>query len=173
MSAESQDARGEREARRASDAETFSLERYVSAALDPDLSERAIYGAIVVSMLRALHALDAQTQRRILDREPPLTGKRRWDALVAASAEHFARRHGHPPAPWMNAPERFLDEPWIASDSHGYSRWEALLYCPGAFTRHGTPVHPSDLDPRGGSAAWRPDGCEATTFSETSWMDRQ
>ncbi len=122
-------------------------------------------------MPRALHALDAHTQRRILDREPPLTGKRRWDALLAASAEHFATRHGHPPAPWMNAPERFVDEPWIASDSHGYSRFEALLYCPGAFTRHGTPVHPSDLDPRGGSAAWRPDGCEATTFGETSSMD--
>lgn len=173
MSAEAQHPRGEREARRARDAETFSLERYVSAALDPDLSERAIYGAIVVSMPRALHSLDAQTQRRILDREPALTGKRRWDALVAASAEHFARRHGHPPAPWMNAPERFLHEPWIASDCDDCSRWEALLYCPGAFTRHGTPVHPSDLDPRGGSAAWRPDGCEATTFSETSWMDKQ
>ena len=171
MSAEPQHARGEREARSAGDAETFSLERYASAALDPDLSQRAIYGAIVVSMPRALHALDAHTQRRILDREPPLTGKRRWDALLAASAEHFATRHGHPPAPWMNAPERFVDEPWIASDSHGYSRFEALLYCPGAFTRHGTPVHPSELDPRGGSAAWRPDGCEATTFGETSSMD--
>ena len=89
--------------------------------------------------------------------------------MLAASAEHFAERHGHARQPWMNEPERFLDTPWVPIEQGHDSRWEAALYCPGAFTRHGTPMHPSDLDSRGGlDDPWKPDCCEATTFREDS-----
>lgn len=147
--------------------EPFSLADYAKLAQTQDLSAESIYRAIVCDLPRSLHQLDAEAQRRILSKAPPLSHTP-WDALLAATAEHFAERHGHKTPPWTNEPERFLDRPWHPKAQHHYRRWEAALYCPGAFTRHGTPIHPSDLDARGGDKPWKPDGCEATTFLEDS-----
>ncbi|MCY4351347.1 MAG: hypothetical protein OXC25_16020 [Thiotrichales bacterium] len=151
--------------------EPFSLADYARLAQAKHLSADSIYRAIVCNLPRTLHQLDAETQRRILSKAPPLTATP-WDALIAAVAEHFAERHGHEAPPWTNERERFLDKPWHAKTKFHYRQWEAALYCPGAFTRHGTPVHPSDLDSRGGDEPWRPDGCEATTFLEDSEIFR-
>ena len=147
--------------------EPFSLADYAALAQRKDLSIDSIYRAIVCNLPRCLHQLDAETQRRILNKAPPL-GRTPWDALLAAVAEHFAERHGHETPAWTNERERFLDTPWHPMAQHHYDRWETALYCPGAFTRHGTPIHPSDLDARGGDEPWKPDGCEATTFLEDS-----
>ena len=106
-----------------------------------------------------------------LRKAPPLQGTP-WDALLAATAEHFATRHGLAHQPWMNEPERFLDTPWMPLEQGHYRRWETALYCRGAFARHGTPVHPSDLDSRGGDEPWKPDCCDATTFAEPSELLR-
>ena len=95
-----------------------------------------------------------------------------FNPFVLRQAEHFAERHGHEAPPWTNERERFLDKPWHAKTKFHYRRWEAALYCPGAFTRHGTPIHPSDLDSRGGDEPWKPDCCEATTFLEDSEIFR-
>ena len=147
--------------------EPFSLADYAALAQGKDLSVDSIYRAIVCNLPRCLHQLDAETQRRILNNAPPL-GHTPWDALLAAVAEHFAERHGHEIPAWTNERARFLDTPWHPRAQHHYDRWETALYCPGAFTRHGTPIHPSDLDARGGDEPWKPDGCEATTFLEDS-----
>ena len=147
--------------------EPFSLADYAALAQREDLSVDSIYRSVVCNLPRCLHQLDAETQRRILNKAPPL-GHTPWDALLAAVAEHFAERHGHEVPAWTNEGARFLDTPWHPKAQHNYRRWEAALYCPGAFTRHGTPIHPSDLDARGGDEPWKPDGCEATTFLEDS-----
>ena len=131
----------------------ITLESYAAVAGAPGWTEADIYRAIVCNLPRRLHALDAKTRRSVLRKGPPLTGTR-WDALLAATAEHVARRHGHPTEPWMDERERFLDTPWLASARLPHMRWEALCYAPAAFIRHGTPVHPSDLDPRGGDEVW-------------------
>ena len=151
--------------------EPFSLADYAGLAQRKDLSTDSIYRAVVCDLPRCLHQLDAETQRRILSKAPPLTATP-WDALIAAVAEHFAERHGHEAPPWTNERERFLDKPWHARTKLHYRQWEAALYCPGAFTRHGTPIHPSDLDSRGGDEPWKPDCCEATTFLEDSEIFR-
>ena len=151
--------------------EPFSLADYAQLAQRKDLSVDSIYRAIVCDLPRSLHQLDAETQRRILSKAPSLTATP-WDALIAAVAEHFAERHGHETPPWTNERERFLDKPWHAKTKFHYRQWEAALYCPGAFTRHGTPIHPSDLDSRGGDEPWKPDCCEATTFLEDSEIFR-
>lgn len=136
-----------------SDKEPVTLDAYARLAQSPDYSDADICRAIVCNLPRRLHALEAPTRRRVLKKAPPLTGTP-WDALLAATAEHIARRHGDPQEPWMDEPERFLDTPWLASTRLHFMRWEALCYAPAAFVRHGTPIHPSDLDPRGGDAPW-------------------
>ena len=138
------------------DGESVTLDSYARLALRPDWTESDIYRAIVCNLPRRLHGLDAQARRKVLKRAPPLTGTP-WDALLAASAEHVARRHADPPEPWMDEPERFLDTPWFANAKLHFMRWEALCYAPAAFMRHGTPIHPSDLDARGGDEPWRDD----------------
>ena len=148
-------------------AEPFSLADYARLSASKELSTRTIYYAIVCNLLRTLHQLETEVQERILRKAPPLQGTP-WDALLAATAEHFATRHGLAHHPWMNEPERFLDTPWMPLEQGHYARWETALYCAGAFARHGTPVHPSDLDSRGGDEPWKPDCCEATTFAEPS-----
>ena len=133
--------------------EGVTLESYAAIMTAPDWTDADIYRAIVCNLPRRLHALSAEGRRAVLRQAPPLTGTP-WDALLAATAEHVARRHGHRTEPWMDEPARFLDVPWVASARLPHMRWEALCYAPAAFIRHGTPIHPSDLDPRGGDRAW-------------------
>ena len=135
------------------DREPMTLESYTLLAERADWSDADIYRAIVCNLPRRLHALDAQTRRTVLSKAPPLTGTR-WDALLAATAEHVARRHADPLEPWMDEPERFLDTPWLANTRLHFMRWEALCHAPAAFVRHGTPIHPSDLDARSGDDEW-------------------
>ena len=138
---------------RQADREPITLESYARVVQEPDWTDEDRYRAIVCNLPRRLHALDAATRSRVLKKAPPLTGTQ-WDALLAATAEHVASRHGHPPEPWMDAPERFVAIPWFAHTPLHFMRWEALLFTPAAFVRHGTPVHPSDLDARGGDEPW-------------------
>ena len=64
---------------------------------------------IIHDLPRHFITLDRDAQRRVLEQAPPLTGTA-WDALLAAMAEHLAELHGHPVQPWMDEPERFVDE---------------------------------------------------------------
>lgn len=137
-----------------------TLEGYASIVGRPDWTDADIYRTIVCNLPRWLHALGAREHSAVLKRAPGLTGTH-WDALLAAVAEHVAHRHGHPSEPWMDEPERFLDTPWMPSTTLDYMRAEALAYAPAAFLRHGTPVHPTNLDPRGGDPVWNaPPGAE-------------
>ena len=135
------------------DACPVTLATYAAVVEDPDWPDTDVYRAIVCNLPRRLHALDVAARRKVLAKAPPLTASP-WDALLAATAEHVARRHGDPPPPWVDAPERFVKTPWFANAKLHFMRWEALVFTPAAFIRHGTPVHPSDLDPRGGDATW-------------------
>ena len=136
--------------------EPVTLDAYARLADSPGWTDAEIYRAIVCNLPRRLHAMEAATRRAVLRRAPPLTGTP-WDALLAATAEHVARRHAEPLEDWMNEPERFLDTPWFANTRLHFMRWEALCYAPAAFVRHGTPIHPSDLDARGGDEPWSDD----------------
>ena len=129
------------------------LAGYARLATDSGWSDAERYRAIVCNLPRAMHGLDRQSRRAVLKKAPPLTGTP-WDALLAAMAEHIAQRHGDPLEPWMNEPERFVSIPWFGGTKLELMRVESLFMTPGAFARHGTPVHPSDLDERGGDAPW-------------------
>ena len=56
--------------------------------------------------------LTEEEQREVMESAPPLTGTR-WDALLAATAEHICELHGHPVQSWMEEKERFLNETWV------------------------------------------------------------
>ena len=106
---------------------------------------------IVHDLPRQFMSLSRDAQRRVLEQGPPLTGTD-WDALLAAMAEHLAELHDHPVQPWMDEPDRFLDETWVL-DSDTSIRLNAL-----AFVRHGTVIDPRDLDARGGEfREWVPE----------------
>ncbi|MDD9981643.1 MAG: hypothetical protein OXU81_09840 [Gammaproteobacteria bacterium] len=119
-------------------------------------SEDTLARMFIHDLPRAFNMLGAETQRRVLDDAPPLTGTR-WDALLAAMAEHLAELHGHPTQPWMDEPERFLDETWVLDDEPSI-RLNALAFGPPAFVRHGAVIDPRDLDARGGERhEWVPE----------------
>ena len=83
---------------------------------------------IVHDLPRQFMSLSRDAQRRVLEQGPPLTGTA-WDALLAAMAEHLAELHDHPVQPWMDEPERFLDETWVL-DSNTSIRLNALAFGP-------------------------------------------
>src|SRR5579875_123997 len=45
--------------------------------------------------------------------EPPLTGSREWDALLAGVVEWLSGLYGLKVPAWTSAPERFLDAWWF------------------------------------------------------------
>ena len=79
------------------------------------------------------------------------------NALLAATAEHICELHGHPVQPWMDEPERFLNETWILAWTPSI-RSNALAFAPPAFVRHGAVPDPCEFDERGGERReWVPE----------------
>jgi hypothetical protein len=82
-------------------------------------------------------------QPSLLQDEPPPVGDERWDALLAALAEHLAAQHDLAPPPW--AESRVLRQPWFPAEL-AVQRAEALVWTPAAFAKHGVYLSARDLD---------------------------
>jgi len=80
----------------------------------------------------------------LVDPEPPLTGSGRFDALLAAIAEHITSRFGTPAPLWTATTERFLPAPWWVSPLPS-ARIQAMLWTPAAFRRRGIYFDRADL----------------------------
>lgn len=76
--------------------------------------------------------------------EPPTTGDQRYDALLAAIAEHIATRYGLPGPLWSITADRFLHSPWWVS-TLASARSQALLWTPASFRRRGIYLDRHDL----------------------------
>jgi hypothetical protein len=132
----------------------LSLTEYTNA-INERWNDADIERAILHDLPRRFHALPSDEQAALLAGPPPLTGTR-WDALLAATAEHLAEVHGQPLPEWLEEPARRLDQPWALPKSRRIRR-NAILYAPAAFVRHGALPDPRDLDARGGEhRAWVP-----------------
>ena len=132
----------------------LSLVEY-TGAVEAGWTDQELLRAILHDLRRRFHALTSADQDTVLKRAPPLTHTR-WDALLAATAEHIAGLHGQPLPEWIDEPERFLGETWVVTGVHGI-RMDALAFAPAAFIRHGALPDPRDLDYRGGEhRAWLP-----------------
>lgn len=71
-----------------------------------------------------------------LAEEPPPTGDRRFDAMLAALAEHLSLREDLPAPGWCTGSTRFLDRFWFVSTTPGF-RAVSLAQAPAAFKRRG------------------------------------
>ena len=133
----------------------LSLQDYANA-VKQGWPEDDLGRAIIHDLPRRFHALSEDGQRQVLKNAPTLTGTR-WDALLAATAEYLCELHGHSVQPWMDEPERFLDETWVLAWTPSI-RSKALAFAPPAFVRHGAVPDPRELDERGGERReWVPE----------------
>jgi hypothetical protein len=85
----------------------------------------------------------AEAQPSLLRDEPTPVGDERWDALLAALAEHLAAAFDLAPPPW--AESRVLRRPWFPAQLQ-VQRTEALVRAPAAFRKHGVYLSVRDLD---------------------------
>jgi hypothetical protein len=78
----------------------------------------------------------------LLRDEPPPTGDTRWDALLAAIADHLAEAGTSPPPPWTAS--RVLTDHWYPAPLQA-QRDDARTTAPPAFRRHGVYLSATDL----------------------------
>ncbi|MGH3581017.1 MAG: hypothetical protein ACRDUB_05490 [Mycobacterium sp.] len=76
--------------------------------------------------------------------EAPMVGDIRFDALLAAAAEHIAIRCGQPGPRWTVGAGRFLAEPWWVCDLPS-ARAEAAVSTPAPFRHRGVFIAGRDL----------------------------
>lgn len=79
----------------------------------------------------------------LLNDEPPPLGDERWDALLAALAEHLAAKHDLAPPAWTEP--RVLRRPWFPAELR-VQRADALVRAPAAFRKHGVYLSAADLE---------------------------
>lgn len=80
----------------------------------------------------------------LITAEPPLTGDKRFDALLAAAAEYLAGRYGLPGPLWTITVDRFLWRAWWISTLPS-ARVQAVLWTPASFRRRGVYLDRHDL----------------------------
>jgi hypothetical protein len=77
--------------------------------------------------------------------EPLRVDGDRWDALLAAVAEHLAYEADAPAPSWVRGPGReWTGKVWWVVDLPSARPW-ALAHSPAAFRRRGIFLHPDDL----------------------------
>jgi hypothetical protein len=82
-------------------------------------------------------------QTALLLDEPPSVGDERWDALLAALAEHLAAKDDLAPPTWAEL--RVLGRPWFPAELR-VQRADALVHAPAAFRKHGVYLAAADLE---------------------------
>jgi transcriptional regulator with XRE-family HTH domain len=114
----------------------------ICAASDPTRRRR-----LVLDFITRYNATDLIARRALVLDPPASTGDQRWDALLAAIAEHVAFEDAFDAPTWCATPERFLDAAWFWVDLPSVRR-RALISAPTAFRRRNVWVDRSDLDRR-------------------------
>lgn len=82
------------------------------------------------------YAAGAADRAALLAIRPEPVGDRRFDAYLAALAEHLAIRYDLPVPPWVNEPDRFLDQWWFPTAFKSLHAL-ALVQSPASFRRRG------------------------------------
>lgn len=76
--------------------------------------------------------------------EPAATGDERYDAILAALAEHYLAEEDLPLPAWIDREGRSLAEQWFVDDSP-YARQHDRDQTPAAFLRHGVVLAATEL----------------------------
>lgn len=80
-----------------------------------------------------------------IDAEPAPTGERRFDAYLAALAEHLAVTEGLSVPRWTADPDRFLDRFWFVSTVEGFRALQ-IAESPPSFRRRGIFIAAGSLE---------------------------
>jgi transcriptional regulator with XRE-family HTH domain len=113
------------------------------AAAIADLDDESSRLRLVFEFLRGA-ADDGHPLRLLVAAEPALTGDDRFDALLAAVAEHLCVHAGIAPPGWVQQPRRFLEGMWWVVDLPS-ARSQALVNAPASFRRRGVMLDRHDL----------------------------
>ena len=118
--------------------------------IDNALSDSERFRMLLSDLARRFHNSSRDRQEYALREPPRLTGTK-WDALLAATAEHIAITHSHPVPDWCDDPERSLKIYWIPLPVFG-KRFAGMICrdTPGAFLRHGVMIGDQELGEREG-----------------------
>jgi hypothetical protein len=82
------------------------------------------------------YAATPEVRTTLIAERPDLTGDPRFDAYLAALAEHFAIHYQLPIPRWVNEPERFLEQWWFPTQFKSLHA-QAIVESPAAFRRRG------------------------------------
>ena len=77
--------------------------------------------------------------------EPPATGERRWDAMLAGVVEQLCFDHGVAVPGWVMQPGRFLDQWWFVTPYRSLHP-SAFAETPAALANRGVFIHGRSLE---------------------------
>ena len=113
------------------------------------IARRVIAGEPFLAAMREfLDEFELRPQRlrpSAIEERPPATDDVRYDAYLAALAEHLAVVHELDRPEWATEPARFLDRFWFPSDVAGF-RAIAIAQSPAAFRRRGIFIAAGSLE---------------------------
>ena len=130
--------------------ETFWRVAQYADTIENACNDDECYRMLISDLPRRFHNSSRDRQEHALQEPPRLTGTK-WDALLAATAEHIAITHDHPVPDWCDDPERSLKIYWVPLPAYG--KGFPGMVCrdtPGAFLRHGVLVADRELGEREG-----------------------
>jgi hypothetical protein len=114
-----------------------ALAQHLVAALDDKVRWKLVW-----EFLEEYRWEPVEAQPRLVQAEPGSVGDERWDALLAALAEHLSAQHDLAPPEW--AETRVLRQAWFPADL-AIQRVDALVWAPAAFRKHGVFLSIHDL----------------------------
>ena len=110
------------------------LARYVPALRDSDEDFRL---RLVLHDFGMVFQHATAAERVVLLAEEPELFDARWDAFLAAYAEHLAHDAGLEAPGWVSGPRRYLSEFWFPGRRFARERAATTLATPAAFEAHG------------------------------------
>lgn len=97
-------------------------------------AEESTRWRLVLEFLNEYRGEAERTRLQLLEDEPAGTGDARWDALLAALAEHVSARDGAAAPAWSE--DRVLSTFWFPFNTAA-ARVDAVVHAPAAFRRRG------------------------------------
>ena len=88
------------------------------------------------------HATNSDRTRLVATEPDPIDA--RWDASVAALAEHVRSEAALEPPSWTSNPSRHLGRPWFAGGCFEFDQARLIATTPHAFRRHDAWLPPSE-----------------------------
>ena len=108
----------------------------------PDEHEALRWVAQFVAEFKRVPPADRQA---LVADEPPTTGDRRWDAMLAGVVEHLCFHHNIAVPAWALRPDRFLDRWWFVTPYRSLHP-SAFAETPAALGNRGVFIHGSSLE---------------------------